>query len=135
MAITRCSNSGTPNAARVGPIRRSHQVPSLERSQWYDLTRDMNWTFTYVDEKDVFPEELSNSHGIAAEDWWGWDEPYKVTYTEYVHNQFGKDASVYAVNAVVGRSKIFESLDPGWKSAIIAHYGAIAVPRVHRRHR
>lgn len=103
-------------------------MPSLERSQWYDLTRDMNWTFTYVDEKDVFPEELSNSHGIAAEDWWGWDEPYKVTYTEYVHNQFGKDASVYAVNAVVGRSKIFESLDPGWKSAIIAHYGAIAVP-------
>jgi toluene monooxygenase system protein A len=88
----------------------------------------MNWTFTYVDEKDVFPEDLSNSYGVAAEDWWGWDEPYKVTYTEYVHNQFGKDASVYAVHAVVGRSKIFESLDPGWKSAILAHYGAIAVP-------
>ncbi|BCT74628.1 hypothetical protein SCMU_04700 [Sinomonas cyclohexanicum] len=103
-------------------------MPSLERSQWYDLTRDMNWTFSYVDEKDVFPVEMSNSYGVAAQDWWSWDEPYKVTYTEYVHNQYGKDASVYAVNAVVGRSKIFESLDPGWKSAILAHYGAIAVP-------
>jgi len=88
----------------------------------------MNWNFSYVDEADVFPQEMSNGYGVPAHEWWGWDEPYKVTYSEYVHNQHGKDASVYAVNAVIGRSKIFESLDPGWKSAIIAHYGAIAVP-------
>ena len=25
-------------------------------------------------------------------------------------------------------SRLFEQLDPGWKSAILAHYGAIAVP-------
>ena len=25
----------------------------------------------------------------------GWDEPYKLTYREYVHNQAGKDAGIY----------------------------------------
>lgn len=103
-------------------------MPSLARSEWYDLARDMNWKLSYVDDEDVWPKDLSNNFGIPTEKWWGWDEPYKVTYTEYVHNQAGKDASVYAVNAVLGRSKVFEKLDPGWKSAIIAHYGAVAVP-------
>ena len=102
-------------------------MPRRERAQWYDLTRDMNWSPTYVTEDQLFPPQLSNSFGIPTEEWWGWDEPYKVTYPEYVHNQHGKDASVYAVNAVLGRSKVFENLDPGWKAAILAHYGAIAV--------
>ena len=39
-------------------------MPKLERSQWYDLPPDMNWSFKYVKEKEVFPEALSNSHGI-----------------------------------------------------------------------
>ena len=102
-------------------------MPRRERAQWYDLTRDMNWTPRYVTDEQLFPPQLSNSFGIPTPEWWGWDEPYKVTYPEYVHNQHGKDASVYAVNAVLGRSKVFEQLDPGWKAAILAHYGAIAV--------
>ena len=24
-------------------------MPGLARSEWYDLTRDMNWTLSYVD--------------------------------------------------------------------------------------
>jgi len=103
-------------------------MPGLARSEWYDLTRDMNWTLSYVDQEDAWPQDLSNTYGIPAESWWVWDEPYKVTYSEYVHNQVGKDAGVYSVNSVIGRSRMFDELDPGWKSAIIAHYGAIAVP-------
>jgi toluene monooxygenase system protein A len=103
-------------------------MPGLTRSEWYDLTRDMNWTLSYVDQEDAWPQDLSNTYGIPAESWWVWDEPYKVTYSEYVHNQVGKDAGVYSVNSVIGRSRMFDELDPGWKSAIIAHYGAIAVP-------
>jgi len=33
----------------------------LERSQWYDLCRDMNWHFKYVTEAEVFPEALSHT--------------------------------------------------------------------------
>lgn len=103
-------------------------MPKLARSEWYDLTRDMNWTISYVPEEEVWPEELSNSYGIPSESWWGWDEPYKLSYTEYVHNQSEKDEAVYAVNSVVSRSNLFENLDPSWKAAIVSHYGAIAVP-------
>ncbi|MGH3802191.1 MAG: aromatic/alkene/methane monooxygenase hydroxylase/oxygenase subunit alpha [Pseudonocardiaceae bacterium] len=102
-------------------------MPRLARSDWYNLARDMNWKVSYVDEEEAWPDEMSTSHGIPMEDWWGWDEPYKVSYREYVHNQVGKDAGVYAVNAVAARSRMFSELDKGWKSAIIAHYGAIAI--------
>ncbi len=104
-------------------------MPALRRSDWYDLARDLNWNLSYVTEDEAFPEVMSNNYGITPnEKWWGWDEPYKVSYREYVHNQHGKDASVYSVNSVIARSRMFEELDPGWKSAIVAHYGAIAVP-------
>ncbi|MBK9739227.1 MAG: YHS domain-containing protein [Actinobacteria bacterium] len=102
-------------------------MPRLSRSEWYDLTRDMNWDLSYVSEDEAFPPVLSNSFGVPAHDWWVWDEPYKITYTEYVHNQAGKDAGVYSVNNVLNRSHIFDNLEPGWKAAVIAHYGAIAV--------
>jgi len=59
-------------------------MPKLERSQWYDLCRDMNWSFKYVTEAEVFPEVLSKSHGIPAAAWWKWDAPYKIAYREYV---------------------------------------------------
>jgi toluene monooxygenase system protein A len=103
-------------------------MPRLDRSQWYDLCRDMNWSFKYVTDAEVFPEALSHSHGIPPADWWSWDEPYKITYREYVQNQSQKEAGVYAVRSALARSKIFENLDPGWKAAIVAHYGAIAMP-------
>lgn len=103
-------------------------MPRLTRSEWYDLTRDMNWTLSYVDEAEAWPEDLSTSYGVPSDQWWTWDEPYKITYPEYVHNQVGKDTAVYSVNSVVARSKMYDQLDPGWKSAIIAHYGAISIP-------
>jgi toluene monooxygenase system protein A len=31
-------------------------MPKLERSQWYDLCRDMNWQFKYVTGAEVFPD-------------------------------------------------------------------------------
>ncbi len=102
-------------------------MPRLARSEWYDLTRDMNWTLEYATEEEVWPEDLSNSVGIPMQAWATWDEPYKITYQEYVHNQAGKDAAVFAVNSAVARSQMYENLDKGWQGAILAHYGAIAL--------
>ena len=100
-------------------------MPRLERTQWDDLTRDMNWQFTYVTEEDVFPKQLCDSRDIPAEVWWQWDEPYKISYSEYVHNQVDKDTGIYSVKGATSRSRMFEQLDPGWKSALVAHYGAV----------
>ncbi|GAX91277.1 aromatic/alkene/methane monooxygenase hydroxylase/oxygenase subunit alpha [Effusibacillus lacus] len=102
-------------------------MPKLDRSAYYDLTRDMNWRLRYVSEKEVFPEEQVCDYGVPGEAWWEWDEPYKVTYREYVYNQSDKDSSTYSVKAAIARSKLFDQVDAGWKSAITAHYGAIAL--------
>jgi toluene monooxygenase system protein A len=47
-------------------------MPGLARSEWYDLTRDMNWTLSYVDQEEAWPSDVSNTYGIPAENWWGW---------------------------------------------------------------
>jgi toluene monooxygenase system protein A len=54
-------------------------MPKLERPQWYDLCRDMNWQFKYVTEAEVFPEAVSQSQGIPAAAWWNWGESYKIS--------------------------------------------------------
>src|ERR1700753_3923252 len=103
-------------------------MPRIERTQGYDLTRDMKWHLKDVSEEEVYPEALSGASDIAHEAWWNWDEPYKISYREYVHNQVSKDSGIYSIQGATARSKLFEHLDPGWKSAIIAHYGGFAMP-------
>jgi len=46
---------------------RTPPMPKLLRSDWYDLARDTNWTFRYVSEKEVFPEELSGTQRVHSE--------------------------------------------------------------------
>lgn len=36
-------------------------MPKLERSQSHDLCRDMNWSFKYVTEEEVFAEAPSEA--------------------------------------------------------------------------
>lgn len=70
-------------------------MPKLSRSDYYDLTRDMNWDLTYVSEAEAFPNELAGDSGhIPSEEWRKWDEPYKLTYREYMQNQADKDTKI-----------------------------------------
>jgi hypothetical protein len=56
----------------------------LNRDDWYDIARDVDWTLSYVDEKEAFPESWSGAQAIPREAWDSWDEPYRVTYRSYV---------------------------------------------------
>ncbi|MBN8441707.1 MAG: aromatic/alkene/methane monooxygenase hydroxylase/oxygenase subunit alpha [Thauera sp.] len=98
----------------------------LNRMDWYDLARSTNWTPSYVSDGELFPAELSGDYGLPQGAWEKYDEPYKQTYPEYVKVQREKDAGAYSVKAALERSRIFENADPGWKSVMKAHYGAIA---------
>lgn len=62
---------------------------------------------------------------------WNWDEPYKISYREYVHNQAEKDAGVYSVRSAIVRSRLFENLGPGWKAAL-ASIGEARIGRFGR---
>lgn len=102
-------------------------MSKLDRSEWYDLTRATTWSPSYVTEEQLFPESLSGGRGIPLEDWSTYDEPYKVTYPEYVSVQREKDAGVYSVKAALERDKFVERAEPGWLSILQAHYGGIAL--------
>jgi toluene monooxygenase system protein A len=102
-------------------------MPRLKREEWYDLARDVDWTRSYVDEEEVFPDWMCGSGKVPREAWLRWDEPYKVSYPEYVATQRDKDTGAYSVKAALQRSKVFESLDEGWKSVAKEHYGAVAL--------
>ena len=47
-------------------------MPKLSRSDYYDLTRDMNWHLKYVTQEETFPPELAGD--ISLDEWWKWDE-------------------------------------------------------------
>lgn len=101
-------------------------MAKLTRDQWYDLARRLDWQLSYVSEDEAFPEAMTGGRqGVPTEEWWTWDEPYKITYRDYVKNQHEKDAAAYAVQAAVRRSQMYDQLDEGWHSALKAHYGAI----------
>ena len=99
----------------------------LDRSDWYDIARNTNWTPRYVTEEELFPDVMTGSMGVQRSHWEQYDEPYKTSYPEYVKVQREKDAGVYSVKAALERSKQFENSDPGWLSILKAHYGAIAL--------
>jgi toluene monooxygenase system protein A len=93
----------------------------LHRDEWLDLARKLDWDYSYVAERDVFPEVTSGTPWLAHEAWKTWDEPFRTTYGEYVSNQSVKEASVRAVREAVGRVEDFKKLHPAWLSALKLH--------------
>src|SRR6476646_5406427 len=99
----------------------------MAREAWYDIARDLDWELSYVDYEAVFPEWMCGQGKVPREAWAGWDEPYKVTYPEYVATQREKETGAYSVKAALRKSRIFDQLDEGWKSVAKEHFGAVAL--------
>jgi phenol hydroxylase P3 protein len=59
------------------------------------LTRDLDWTPTYVRPDDVFP--YTRFEGIKIHDWSGWEDPFRLTVDSYCKYQAEKDKKLYAV--------------------------------------
>lgn len=95
----------------------------LKRDDWYDLARDVGWTLSYVDRGAAFPDAWSGSAGIDEAAWNAWDEPYRVTYRDYVAVQREKEAGAYAVREALKRANIYEKLDPAHIAASQLHMG------------
>ena len=68
----------------------------LRRDDWLDLARKVDWTPRYVEERELFPEEISGRPWLTHDAWRDWNEVYRTTYREYVANQREKDAAVLA---------------------------------------
>ena len=96
---------------------------ALHRDEWLDLARKLDWDYSYVSEREVFPEVASGRPWLAHAQWADWDEPYRTSYAEYVATQHGKSMSLAGVRAAVGRLEHFRKLDPTWLNALKL-YGA-----------
>src|SRR3954467_4464783 len=44
-------------------------VAVLNRDDWYDIARDVEWTLSYVTHKDAFPVEWQGAAGIPRDAW------------------------------------------------------------------
>ncbi len=97
----------------------------LRRDQWLDLARKLDWQFSYVEETEVYPEEISGTPWLPQSEWSSWDEPYRTSYTEYVVNQSAKDSAVYAVRDAIGKVEDFQKLDPSWLNGLKLHAAAL----------
>jgi len=93
----------------------------LKRAQWHDLARKLDWDFTYVDPKDVFPQAISGRPWLPHSEWKDWDEPYRTSFAEYVATQHAKEESVQSVRKAVGRVEDFQKLDPSWLNGLKLH--------------
>ena len=93
----------------------------LKRHEWLDLARKLDWQYSYVAERDVFPEAMSGRPWLEHGEWSDWDEPYRTSYSEYVATQHEKEAAVHAVRDAVGRVADFERHDRAWLSALKLH--------------
>jgi len=98
-------------------------MAALNRDDWYDISRDLDWNLSYVDEGTAFPEEWQGLGGIPKEAFDDWEEPFRVSYREYVRMQRDKDAGVYAVKEAFKRAKTYQKLDDGHKAAAHLHLG------------
>jgi len=93
----------------------------LKRSQWLDAARKLDWQFSYVREEDVFPAVASGQPWLDREQWSGWDEPFRTSYTEYVKTQSAKEDSLLAVREAIGGVEDFHKLPLSWRSVLKLH--------------
>lgn len=97
------------------------------QDSWVDLARKVDWTFRYVDERQVYPDEVSGRPWLPHEAWANWDEPYRTTYTQYVSTQSDKDQALDAVRDAVGHVDAYRRLPPEWRSAVKLHTATLAL--------
>ena len=79
----------------------------LIMEEWYDLARETNWTPSYASEEELYPETMSEDFGIPLNVREPFDEPYKVSYRDYVRAQRDKDVAAYSVKAALARAEFF----------------------------
>lgn len=71
----------------------------LNRDDWYDISRDLDWELSYVDPAVAFPTSWSGAGDVPKDAWDKWDEPFRVSYRDYVRIQREKESGVKAVSS------------------------------------
>lgn len=100
---------------------------ALQRDDWLDVARKVDWTYRYVDEREAFPESMSGTPWLPQQSWKDWNEVYRTTYREYVRNQRAKDDALMGARSALSKIGLLEQLDPGWVQLVKFHQGTFAL--------
>lgn len=79
----------TPAAKTAKPKKLSM------KARYSALTRDLDWTPSYVTEDELYPH--TKYEGIKIHDWSKWDDPFRLTVDAYYRYQAEKDKRLYSV--------------------------------------
>ena len=82
----------------------------LDRDDWYGIAHDLDWSLSYVEHDDAFPVAWTGSKNIPHDAWRAWEEPYRVTYRDYVAVQREKEAGVAGVRDALKRARVYQTL-------------------------
>lgn len=93
----------------------------MKRDEWFDLSGNFDWDFSYVREEEVFPPEVSGRPWLAARHWARWDEPYRTTYAECVTDESDKERGMPPVRATLGRVSDSARIPRTWLTALKLH--------------
>src|SRR3977135_304146 len=107
-AIRACSSSHVARETQA----RTHPMRLLNRDDWYEISHDLDWTLSYVEERDAFPAEWTGSNGVPKAAGQGWEEPFRISARDTVGVQGEKEAGVAGVRDALKRAHIYEHLDP-----------------------
>jgi toluene monooxygenase system protein A len=99
----------------------------LTQDDWYETSRDLDWTFSYVDRAAAFPAEWTGAEGIPEDAWDAWEEPFRVSYRDYVRVQREKESGVKAVSNALQRSGSYDQLPASHVAASQMHMGLITM--------
>jgi len=99
----------------------------LNRDDWYETSRDLDWTLSYVDRDAAFPPSWTGAQGIPEDAWQAWEEPFRVSYRDYVRIQREKESGVKAVSNAMSRAGVYDKLAPGHVTSSQLHMGGICM--------
>jgi toluene monooxygenase system protein A len=99
----------------------------LNRDDWYETSRDLDWTLSYVDRDAAFPPSWTGAQGIPDDAWQAWEEPFRVSYRDYVRIQREKESGVRAVSNAMSRAGVYEKLAPGHVASSQLHMGGVSM--------
>ena len=82
-------------------------------------------------EEELFPPHLSDPFGIDIKAWESFDEPYKISYRDYVQSQRNKDVGAYSVKNALSRANFFRNTSPHWKALLALHFTPVSFAEFH----
>ncbi|MBI2376476.1 MAG: toluene monooxygenase [Deltaproteobacteria bacterium] len=95
--------------------------------EWLDFARKLDWTPSYVDERELYPPEISGTPWLSQEEWRAWEEPFRTTYSSYVDGQHRKELAMQALSEALGRRNGLLRFDRAWLSALKLHSALLSL--------